>query len=816
MLGFELRDYKALVRRLLLRVGKSDSKVAVVFGRTPESCHTAVSYLHAETPEVPVFLFANTQPFPETFDLCKEVHVHQSAVATLLHAQRILWSFWVAISIGVWDGERGRWLTKWTPFSIPPFRVLLLNANGDFLPGSPRHVLRHAAQLARDGAREAWICLRSWGNGARAVLHFAGDLIRSAGRKVFHLSLLTASLLLRVCGNPQRRWFAHLHKERRLDLALALERTPATGVAVFTQAGEHWDGDALERFARSATARWILWQQPPAVEHNANELILPFGDVQAFAASHQPYFHAWKPVLLPTAPFRALQPGEASRVLAPLASAILVDRQKLLAVGIPRCSMPEVAWMLCFWKAAAAGWHSFSVGHDAPLCEQPDSPVHETAFLFHLLANSALRRLGPREPALSRGAISCMPAPRTLEISGPARLKVLLVSPFLPFPLSHGGAVRIYNLCRSLSSRVDFVLIALREKDETVEYARLKEVFHEVYVVDIDERESHQTHLPEQVRRSQSQPLRALIAEVAARWQPDLLQIEYTHMAPYRDCAPQVPALLVEHDLTFSLYRQLAQERPGQPARLEYDRWLEFERRWLEIYEGVWTVCHDDCRSAMQEGKRSLDYTFLVPNGVDLQRFTPVREASDVPEILYVGSFRHLPNVLGFENLLREIMPKVWARFPQARLRVVAGTEFERYWNGEPDPRVRIHGFVEDLRPLYARASVVVAPLAVSAGTNIKVLEAMACGKAVVTTPLGCAGLGLQDNIDARIHAEWPAFAASVVYLLGRPRESARLGANARRTVESRFSWEAIADGAYESYVVLSDPHIALRAAVAG
>jgi len=279
-----------------------------------------------------------------------------------------------------------------------------------------------------------------------------------------------------------------------------------------------------------------------------------------------------------------------------------------------------------------------------------------------------------------------------------------------------------------------------------------------------------------------------------------------------RDAVPGVPAILVEHDLTFSLYRQLAEKKGAtQAAQLEYQRWRDFETRWLRTYDGVWTVSDDDRHSAINEGGRAASRTFVVANGVDIQRFVPCEEATPAPEIFYVGSFRHLPNVLGFQKLREEVMPRVWRGFPDARLRVVAGPQQELFWNRfaprdqarQFDQRIEIHGFVEDLRPLYARATVVVVPLEVSAGTNIKVLEAMACGKAVVTTPIGCAGLDLKDRVDAWIDADWAAFAESIAELLSNRALRRRTGARARRTVEERFSWTVIADQAYESYRAL-------------
>jgi glycosyltransferase involved in cell wall biosynthesis len=497
--------------------------------------------------------------------------------------------------------------------------------------------------------------------------------------------------------------------------------------------------------------------------------------------------------------------------MAPLSGAILVDRRKLAALGVPRTSLTATAWMLLFWKAAAAGWRCYATSNEGEISRQPDFPIHERAFVLRVLWDPALRALGPREPDLARGNVAFVPAARRPARRGRERLRVLLVSPFLPYPLSHGGAVRIYNLCRALAGHVDFVLVALRENRDAVDYGRLHEIFSEVYVVDRDEPAAAGADLPRQVREHQSRSLRALIAELSRDAKPDLLQVEYTHMAGFRDAAPELPAILVEHDLTFALYRQLAEAEPGRRARLEYERWLAFERRWLGAYDAVWTVSEQDRQAAILEGGRRPDLTFSVPNGVDAGRFAPSEGSERGLEILYVGSFRHLPNVLGFENLRREIMPRVWRRLPDVRLRVVAGPEHEWFWgkfarSNAPlgfDPRVEIHGFIQDLRPFYAGASAVVAPLAVSAGTSIKVLEAMACGKAVVTTPTGCAGLDLEDGCDAVIREDWPGFADAVCDLLSDPGMRSGLSARARRTAAERFSWTAIAGTALRSYQAL-------------
>jgi glycosyltransferase involved in cell wall biosynthesis len=754
----------------------------VVFGSDAGTIHRAVLHLRAGAPGVPIWIFATVAPPEETAALCDQVHVRRGGFGLLVEAERRTWPYWVALGVTSWNGKRGGWWLKLAPFLIPPFRALVQNDSGDFFAGTPGPVLRHIGRRLRDGVSSAW-------HRTRDLSHTLSDLAGDALRVVRLIGLMVLGTVLRWTGYPHTRWFAAMHGSDTLDPHVNTS-VAADEIAICATFAE------LRKVAPSSNARWI--QFGPGDLH---EMLPLFDDPRTFAVARQQYFRAWTRSVLPGAPFRTLQPGEISQVLAPVSETILVDRQKLRALGIPNASLAGSAWMLLFWKAAAAGWRSYCAGQDTRLREQPDFPMQETAFFLEVACHATLRRLGPREPELSRGAIAFRKsAPKYTR-----PLRVLLVSPFLPYPLSHGGAVRIWNLCRALADRVDFILVAVREKNETVDYEKLHEIFREVFIVDIDERAAKDESVPAQVRQHQSSALRALLAELARTRRPDLLQIEYTHMAHFRDAAPQTPAILVEHDLTFSLYRQLSETRRDAESRAEYERWLNFERRWLKTYDGVWTVSEDDLASAIREGERPRETTFAVANGVDIERFTPAPQAEG-QEIFYVGSFRHLPNILGFEKLEREVMPRVWERFPEARLRVVAGPQHEQYWKKRAlDRRIEMHGFVEDLRPLYARASVVAVPLEVSAGTNIKVLEAMASGRAVVSTPVGCAGLDLLDGVDALIRADWPSLAGAVCALLESPELCARIAGRARATVEARFSWTAIAGAAWESYCKLKE-----------
>lgn len=766
--------------------GKSEQKVAAVFGVSPERCAEAVAYLRKELPDVPVWLFATCEPLAATKAECERVAVAEDSMELLVTAEKELWPRRVALALTTWTGEHGRWPVKLAPFFVPMFHVLLMNDARGFFAPSPGAIRAHCLRRAREAVQWVWNRVRDWSRGT----------------------------LLLVLGwvaqgySPLSRWF-FWKRQGSEPLALPSVAASGSGVVCFRYGNRQWDRRKLNELIESAQAPYLLLQDGPG--EDALEDALPlFGRARTFAVARQADYRAWSPMLFARAPFRQLQPGTASQTHAPTARTILFDREKLrLLGGIPETIVPGTALFIIFAKAAAAGWRSYTAGGTRKLEEAVDWPYEEAEFVTRLFADPKLRQLGPREPDLARGNIStAIGAPQLPPRGSGCRPRVLVVSPYLPYPLSHGGAVRIWNLCRALAGRVDFILAAFREKGDTVHFDKLHEVFREVYALDIDEKASPDETLPKQVRGHVSRSMRALIAELCREKQIDLMQVEFTHMAGFRDAAPEVPAILVEHDITFTLYRQFAERDKTEAARAEYERWLAFESRWYRSYEAVWTMSEDDREQALAQGSRP-ERTDIVANGVDIERFVPAGEPAEFPELFYVGSFRHLPNILGFEKLLYEVMPRVWKRYPEARLRVVAGPDHKRYWRefqkraypDSFDPRVIVHGFVEDLRPLYATAAIVLVPLLVSAGTNIKVMEAMACRKAVVSTPIGCAGLGLRDGEDAVIRAESPEFAEAVCELLGNAALREAIATEARRTVEQRFSWGAIAEAAYESYL---------------
>jgi len=221
----------------------------------------------------------------------------------------------------------------------------------------------------------------------------------------------------------------------------------------------------------------------------------------------------------------------------------------------------------------------------------------------------------------------------------------------------------------------------------------------------------------------------------------------------------------------------------------------------------VVTMSRKDSR--VVEGARQVA---VLPNGVDLRRFQPGPTAPESRRILFIGSFAHLPNLMALDFFLKEAWPRL--RDEGATLHVISGARAEHFQELYQDrirldlqqPGVELEGFVSDVRQAYYRAEVVIAPLLASAGTNIKIMEAMAMGKAIVSTPAGINGIDLHPGEDVIVVRSGAEMAEEIARLFAEPERRRAMERAARLTVERQYSWDAIAGAQLRLYRSLSRP----------
>ncbi len=362
------------------------------------------------------------------------------------------------------------------------------------------------------------------------------------------------------------------------------------------------------------------------------------------------------------------------------------------------------------------------------------------------------------------------------------RRRIAVLSPYFPYPLSHGGAVRIFNLLREMAEEFDIFLFAFRDRETDTDLAPVLELCARVVLVGKSRyREPRwSTLLPPEVHEFHSSAMHSALNRLRTEYKIEAVQVEYTMLAPYAG------DVLVEHDVTFELHRQVL-ERTAR-GWWDYWRWRRFEKKWIGRYRRVVVMSEQD-RCLLDRPNVT-----VIPNGVDLTRFTPEIERPG-QRLLFVGSFRHFPNIVAY----RFFIEKIWPVLRGSQFIVVAGPDPLIYWREHTGQQsiptgdgVQLLEFVADVRPLYVESNLAIVPTLVSAGTNLKVLEAMAMHRAVVSTSSGCAGLGLEHGVNIWIGDTPEDFARGIETLLTDGDLRQRIATAASVHVERNFDWRAI------------------------
>jgi hypothetical protein len=276
---------------------------------------------------------------------------------------------------------------------------------------------------------------------------------------------------------------------------------------------------------------------------------------------------------------------------------------------------------------------------------------------------------------------------RVLEGRNRGRTKVALLTPYFPYPLAHGGAVRIFSLLREIAREFDVTLYAFSEGEiADSDLKHVLELTERVFLVQKPRyREPRWSTLtPPEVGEYDSPEMKSLwrARQAAAS------QVEYTYLAPYGG------DVLVEHDVTFDLYAQVHARRRTRSSWWDWWRWKRFEAGAVRRFRSVVVMSGKD-RDLLK-----IPQSRVIENGVDLERFEPQPETPG-RRLLFIGSFRHFPNIVAFQFLTQEIFPLV----PDAELTVVAGPNPWLHWKDltgslrPPEhPRIRILEFVADVR----------------------------------------------------------------------------------------------------------------------
>jgi sugar transferase (PEP-CTERM/EpsH1 system associated) len=385
-------------------------------------------------------------------------------------------------------------------------------------------------------------------------------------------------------------------------------------------------------------------------------------------------------------------------------------------------------------------------------------------------------------------------------------MKILFLTPELPYPPDRGASIRSFNLIKNLAPRHEIYLLSFSTKESALaEAGPLLDLCSQIETLPTPHRSTLQrllsiffSPLPDMAFRLPSSEFEIKLRALLQKENFDLVQVEAIEMARYIPTvieSPRPPRVILDDINAEYLLQKRAFE-----TDLRHLRWLGaayslIQWRKLRRYE-AWACRRADQVVAVSEADKEALRRLapglpvsVVPNGVDTRYYQPAEGETD-GSLVFTGKMDFRPNVDGVLWFFERIWPPVKGRLPQARLLVVGRNPSPRLSPLLQDPQVTVTGFVPDVRPYIARANVYLVPLRMGGGTRLKVLEAMAMGKAIVSTSLGCEGI--KTTGQELVIADNPSdFARRVIDLWGDEKRRKGLGVAARRLAK-KYDWKVI------------------------
>jgi glycosyltransferase involved in cell wall biosynthesis len=259
------------------------------------------------------------------------------------------------------------------------------------------------------------------------------------------------------------------------------------------------------------------------------------------------------------------------------------------------------------------------------------------------------------------------------------------------------------------------------------------------------------------------------------------------------------PAILFTHNVESEIWRRHAETARNPVSRrllqAQWRRMLRFERAALGRFDLVLAVSDADRQTFGRLFPGALTApVHVVPTGVDTAYFAPMYDRHSKPaHLVFTGSMDWLPNEDGMQYFVREILPRIRQFEPDATLSIIGRSPTPAVRRLANDHGVRVTGSVDDVRPYVADGSVYVVPLRIGGGTRLKIFEAMAMGRAVVSTTVGAEGLPVTPGEHIVVADEPQHFAETVVRLVRDDEMRRRLEIEARKLVVERYDWSAVA-----------------------
>lgn len=391
-------------------------------------------------------------------------------------------------------------------------------------------------------------------------------------------------------------------------------------------------------------------------------------------------------------------------------------------------------------------------------------------------------------------------------------MKILILNPYIPYPVNSGGRLRTWRFITALKERHMLSLLCPPEKTHSDALtAPIRGNFENLWVSGRDAGSNGLPlgkriknllgGVPWEITYPYSRNLNRLLLEVMREHRFDAVFARYISAGKYliENIAAINARVIVDlDDIEFiKSSRQMGIERTGGYAgfRMKLNNLLlkRYHRKLRSIDRVL--VCSEDDRRLLRESL-GLDNISVIPNAIEVSRYAqmpPYTQAVNrLKTLLFCGTLNYAPNVDGLMWFVKEVFPLILAQDPGITLNVIGSSKRDSLPGVTGERSIACFFNVPDVIPYYAQSSAVIVPLRVGGGTRIKILEAFACGRPVVTTPIGGEGLEMTAGVHCLTAAEPRDFAAACLRLLGNFDEAERIARESRIFVRDRFDTPAV------------------------
>ena len=376
------------------------------------------------------------------------------------------------------------------------------------------------------------------------------------------------------------------------------------------------------------------------------------------------------------------------------------------------------------------------------------------------------------------------------------------------WPVNTGGRRRSFQILSELSRRHRVVLLTTRAPDEDpLPLSSALQECEAVHAVPYSIPRAGSARFAASLARSWFTPypvdlwkcrvrtLRDSAQQVLAPSRVDVCVADFLAAAPNLPAHPGTPVVLFEHNVEHQIWKRLCDNESSLLRRallaIEWRKMRRYEAAACARSRRTLAVSESD-REALAAAAPGADVR-AVPTGVDTDYFAPQAIAERPRSLVFSGAMDWYPNEDGILRFIETTLPLIRREEPEVSLTVVGRSPTPQLHAAAAGAGVRVTGTVDDVRPSIAEAEVAIVPLRIAGGTRLKIFEALAMGKPVVSTSIGAEGLPLESGRHLMVADEPAAFARAVVSLLRDPGKRRALGEAGRRLVEKKYSWAQVA-----------------------